>query len=196
MKQNEQHRRQQQAIRDQIINMKNRQIPQELQKQAKVAARSACLFYDASTEMMKFLPEPEKERYYVPFGISSYLLRFLSLELSLKALRTLTKGEKFEEKHPLNELFDELGEEGQKMILICSGVERQETVEFLRKHVNAVVDLRYFGKDVTITTPESNILSALNDGSILLLNEFGMRFVGGTDDSDQAKRASKKLVDG
>ena len=172
MKQNEQRQRHLQTIRAQVIKMKARRMPCDLYTKARVAARSACLFYDASVGMMKFLPQSEKERYYVPFGVSWYLQRFLSLELSFKALRTLTRVESFEEKHLLNQLFDELGHDGQEMILNCSGLERQKTVAFLRKHANEVVDLRYYGKEVELTDTETNLLVALNDASILTLRRI------------------------
>ena len=43
-------------------------LSERLDKRARTAARSACLFYDASTGMVRFLPEVEKQRYFVPFG--------------------------------------------------------------------------------------------------------------------------------
>ncbi len=190
---NELRRRQRRAIRDRIINMTKPKLSTDLRKRAEIAAQSAYLFYDASTAMMKFLPDSEKERYYLPFGVSWYLQRFLSLELSFKALRTLIRGEDFAEKHPLNQLFDELRGDGQKMILTCSGVERQKAIAFLRKHSTAVVDLRYFGKKVDLTASETELLVALNEASIFLLGEFGMRFVGSIDNSDQAKRVMNRL---
>ena len=168
-------------------------MSEELEKRARTAARGACLFYDASTGMMRFLPEAERARYFVPFGVSFYLLQILSLELSLKALRILIKQEDYQEKHALNQLFGELRADGQEKVVACCHVERHEIVAFLRKHSNAIMDLRYYGKDISLTKRETTVLKALNDACISLLGEFGLRFSGSVDRSERARDVMKKL---
>ena len=168
-------------------------LSKRLDKRARTAARSACLFYDASTGMMRFLPDTEKQRYFVPFGVSFYLLQFLSLELSLKALRILIRKEDYQEKHLLNQLFGELRSDGQEMIEACCSVERQEIISFLRKHQNAIMDLRYYGKDFSLTQRETTVLRNLNDACIWLLEKFDMRFSGRIDRSERAKEVMKRL---
>ena len=142
---------------------------------------------------MRLLPEAEKARYFVPFGVSFYLLQILSLELSFKALRILIRQEDYQEQHALNQLFGELRADGQKKVVSCCHVERHEIVAFLRKHSNAIMDLRYYGKDMSLTKRETAVLTALNDACISLLEEFGLRFSGSVDRSERVKDVIKKL---
>ena len=120
--------------------------------------------------------------------MSRTLWQLLTLELSFKAFRTLFKGERFAYKHPLDELFDEMGEEAQgelletlKRLPEASEVTREDVRKFVREFSNAVVDLRYLigifspSSDFAFEPAQWTLLNNLCKACLQMLEERGIK---------------------
>ncbi len=167
--------------------MDKEDIPWEAYK----AGMAAWLHWDASDALRRFLPKsPEaQKRYCLTLGVTEFLSWLLSLELSLKAFRTLFEEEDFCKIHRLDKLFSQMGKEAQEALLATlKGVlpeppNREDVKSFLYRYRNAFVELRYsegiFSSDSDIS-PEQfrtdrELLKNLCGACLLMLQRRGIK---------------------
>ena len=133
--------------------------------------------------------------------LSATLLRYFSLELALKSVRTFISTQKFRRIHDLKELFDSIEYETSgkfaDSIVARSNLTRDQITQFVNRHANLFIMMRYPDSgDWLISIPDMAVLSVLRQVLVDIAQDLDVQSgAAGMLQADQSQVTPTELQD-
>ena len=158
-------------------------------------------FLDQFYQLAEATSEQAKLEAMWPSTLSATLLRYFSLELALKSVRTFISTQNFRRIHDLKELFDsiEYKTSGKfaDSIVARSNLTRDQITQFVNRHANLFIMMRYPDSgDWLISIPDMAVLSVLRQVLVDIAQDLDVQSgAAGMLQADQSQVTPTELQD-